>query len=103
MASEATLIQLFQNLLANALKYRAEEPPKIHVSATRQGVTLQFGGGPHPQDWYGVLDAVVEGRLDPTPSIGSVIGLDEMPEALDLARRSEGPPRIVVHPNGGTI
>jgi len=24
---------------------------------TRQGVTIQFGGGPHPQDWYGTLDA----------------------------------------------
>jgi threonine dehydrogenase-like Zn-dependent dehydrogenase len=73
------------------------------TDATRQGVTLQFGGGPHPQDWYGVLDAVVAGRLDPTPSIGSVIGLDEMPDALDLARRSEGPPRIVVHPNGDAV
>jgi threonine dehydrogenase-like Zn-dependent dehydrogenase len=70
------------------------------TDATRQGVTMQFGGGPHPQDWYGVLDAVAEGRLDPTPSIGSVIGLDEVPEAMDLARRSAGPPRIVVHPNG---
>jgi threonine dehydrogenase-like Zn-dependent dehydrogenase len=70
------------------------------TDATRKGVTVQFGGGPHPQDWYGVLDAVVAGRLDPTPSIGSVIGLDEVPEALDMARRSAGPPRIVVHPNG---
>jgi threonine dehydrogenase-like Zn-dependent dehydrogenase len=53
-----------------------------------------------PQDWYGVLDAVVEGRLDPLPSIGKVIGLDEVPEAIAAARRSDGPPRIVVHPNG---
>jgi PAS domain S-box-containing protein len=37
MASEAPLIQLFQNLLANALKYRSEEPPKIHISAVREG------------------------------------------------------------------
>jgi light-regulated signal transduction histidine kinase (bacteriophytochrome) len=37
MASEATLIQLFQNLLANALKYRSEEPPKVHISAVREG------------------------------------------------------------------
>jgi hypothetical protein len=28
-----------------------------------------------------------------------VIGLDEVPAALDLARKSQGPPRIVVHPN----
>ena len=69
-------------------------------TATRQGVTIQFGGGPHPQDWYGTLDAIASGRLDPLPSVGKIIGLDEVPGALDLARRSDGPPRIVVHPNG---
>src|SRR6202030_3733057 len=36
VASEATLVQLFQNLLANALKYRSKEPPRIHVSAVRE-------------------------------------------------------------------
>jgi len=70
------------------------------TAATRQGVTMQFGGGPHPQDWYGTLDAIVSGRLDPLPSVGRVITLDEVPDALDLARKSDGPPRIVVHPNG---
>ncbi|HEV7362604.1 MAG TPA: zinc-binding dehydrogenase [Mycobacterium sp.] len=70
------------------------------TTATRQGVTIQFGGGPHPQDWYGTLDAIAAGRLDPLPSVGKVIGLDEVPDALDLARKSDGPPRIIVHPNG---
>jgi len=70
------------------------------TSATRQGVTLQFGGGPWPQDWYGTLDAIASGELDPTPSIGQTVTLDEVPEAIDLARRSAGPPRIMVHPNG---
>jgi threonine dehydrogenase-like Zn-dependent dehydrogenase len=70
------------------------------TDATRNGLTLQFGGGPMPQDWYGVLDAVVGGKLDPLPCIGKIIGLDDVPEALDQARRSEGPPRIVIHPNG---
>ncbi|NIH96171.1 zinc-binding dehydrogenase [Mycolicibacterium fluoranthenivorans] len=70
------------------------------TNATRQGVTIQFGGGPMPQDWYGTLDAIAGGRLDPLPAVGKIIGLDEIPHALDLARRSEGPPRILVHPNG---
>ncbi len=70
------------------------------TTATRQGVTIQFGGGPHPQDWYGTLDAIASGRLDPLPSVGKIITLDEVPDALDMARRSDGPPRIVVHPNG---
>jgi two-component system, chemotaxis family, CheB/CheR fusion protein len=42
MASEATLIQLFQNLLANALKYRSEEPPIVHISAFRKGAEWVF-------------------------------------------------------------
>lgn len=70
------------------------------TTATRQGVTIQFGGGPMPQDWYGTLDAIAAGRLDPLPSVGRVITLEEVPDAIDLARRSEGPPRIIVHPNG---
>jgi threonine dehydrogenase-like Zn-dependent dehydrogenase len=70
------------------------------TDATRQGVTIQFGGGPHPQDWYGTLDAIASGRLDPLPSVGAVVGLDEVPNALDSARKSTGPARIIVHPNG---
>ena len=73
------------------------------TDATRQGVTIQFGGGPHPQDWYGTLDAIAAGRLDPLPSVGAVISLDDVPDALDLARKSDGPPRIVVHPNGDIL
>ena len=69
------------------------------TAATHKGVTIQFGGGPSYEAWYGTLDAVVEGRLDPTPSIGEVIGLEEVPDALDRVRKAEGPPRIVVHPN----
>jgi two-component system CheB/CheR fusion protein len=41
-ASEAPLIQLFQNLLANALKYRSQKQPKIHVSAVRKGPEWVF-------------------------------------------------------------
>jgi len=43
---------------------------------------------------------LVEGRFDPLPSVGRVIGLDEVPQALEEVRRAEGPPRIVVHPYG---
>lgn len=70
------------------------------TDATQVGVTIQFGGGPMPQDWYGTLDAIIEGRLNPLPSIGKIVDLDDVPAALDLARRSAGPPRIIVHPNG---
>ena len=72
------------------------------TAATRAGVTIQFGGGPMPEDWYGTLDAIAAGRLDPLPAVGTIITLDEVPAALDLARKSDGPPRVVVHPNGET-
>lgn len=35
--------QVFQNLLANAIKFRRGEHPTVHVSATRRGDTWHFG------------------------------------------------------------
>jgi threonine dehydrogenase-like Zn-dependent dehydrogenase len=66
--------------------------------ATHKGVSILFGGGPRPEDWYGTLDAICAGRLDPLPCVGKVIDLAGVPEALEATRKSEGPPRIVVHP-----
>ena len=36
------LEQLFQNLIANAIRYRSAAPPRIHISATRQGEQWLF-------------------------------------------------------------
>jgi two-component system, chemotaxis family, CheB/CheR fusion protein len=36
LAEEVMLTQLFQNLIANSIKYRGEEMPRIHVSAERK-------------------------------------------------------------------
>ena len=37
LGDRAQLVQLFQNLLANAVKFRSEAPPEVHVSAERKG------------------------------------------------------------------
>jgi PAS domain S-box-containing protein len=42
MADELQLGQLFQNLIANAVKYHREEPPRVHVSAGRNGNECLF-------------------------------------------------------------
>ncbi len=41
-ADPSQLAQLFQNLLGNAIKFRSEAPPKIHVDARRDGDCWQF-------------------------------------------------------------
>jgi light-regulated signal transduction histidine kinase (bacteriophytochrome) len=37
MMDETQLVQVFQNLIGNAIKYRRAEPPLVHVSVTRNG------------------------------------------------------------------
>ncbi|CUU57421.1 Threonine dehydrogenase [Parafrankia irregularis] len=70
--------------------------------AKRKGVSIQFGGGPAPEDWYGTLDAICAGSLDVSPVIGMAVDLDGVPGALDLARVGNGPARIMIRPTGDT-
>jgi threonine dehydrogenase-like Zn-dependent dehydrogenase len=67
--------------------------------ATKKLVMIQFGGAPGAEDWYRTLDNIVAGNLDPRPSMGMTVGLDGLPDAIELARKAKGPPRIIVHPN----
>jgi len=41
-ADPTQLIQLFQNLIGNALKFRAERPPQIHIGVTEADGFWQF-------------------------------------------------------------
>jgi len=36
-ADEGQLVQLFQNLIGNAIKFRGQEPPRVHISAVSKG------------------------------------------------------------------
>ena len=55
VTEEVLLMQVFQNLISNSIKYRGKDIPKIHVSAKRDGEGWQFavqdnGIGIDPQD-----------------------------------------------------
>jgi PAS domain S-box-containing protein len=41
-ADQAQLASLFQNLIANSIRYRGSEPPRIHVSAAKQDSEYVF-------------------------------------------------------------
>ena len=41
-ADRAQLAQLFRNLLENALKFRTQAPPEVHISVSRDGTAWRF-------------------------------------------------------------
>jgi PAS domain S-box-containing protein len=59
-ADKSQITQLFQNLIANAVKFHGGEPPRIHVSAVQQGQEWLFsirdnGIGIEPQYADGIF------------------------------------------------
>ena len=68
------------------------------MTAKRKGLNMHFGGGPSMPHWNEALEEVMSGRIDVAPMGGRVIGLDEMPQAINDARDANGPARIIVQP-----
>lgn len=81
MADELQLVQVFQNLIENALKFRGNEPPRIHVSARREGNEWVFsvrdnGIGIEPQyaeKIFGIFQRVYGTAEYPGTGIGLAI------------------------------
>lgn len=74
--SEVALV--FQNLLANAMRYRSDEPPRIHVGARVEEEQVVFsvednGRGIEEQHFEKIFE--VFQRLDPGGADGTGIGL----------------------------
>jgi threonine dehydrogenase-like Zn-dependent dehydrogenase len=65
------------------------------TTAHMKGVNLQIGGGPMADDWYGCLDEVLSGELDPMPLLGETVTLEQLPDAIDRARSADAPVRIL--------
>jgi len=79
MADGSQLTQLFQNLVSNAIKFRNQQPPRVHISAERNGAEWTFavqddGIGIDPQ--YADRIFVIFQRLHPRNEYpGTGIGL----------------------------
>ncbi|NDY42243.1 PAS domain S-box protein, partial [Dissulfurirhabdus thermomarina] len=82
------LFQLFQNLISNAIKFRGEAPPRVHVSAAREDGRWVFsvadnGIGIAPKDFDRIFD--IFQRLHPRRKYpGTGIGLSTCKKIVDL-------------------
>jgi two-component system CheB/CheR fusion protein len=86
VAEEVMLVQLFQNLISNSIKYRGEETPRIHVSAERDAEGWLFavrdnGIGIDPKDNERVFGMFT--RLHGSEIPGTGIGLALCKKILD--------------------
>ena len=95
--------QLFQNLLANAVKFHGEASPVIRVAAGRQGRTCQItvednGIGIPPRDQNRIFDAFERldaDRRQPGTGIGLAI-------CKKIVQRHEGRIWVKSEPGRGT-
>lgn len=76
--SGTSLVQLFQNLVGNAVHYGTDDPPRVHLSAAREGDWWRFsckdnGIGIAPEHQEQIFEAFK--RLHGTERPGSGIGL----------------------------
>ncbi len=74
LADPTQLMQVFQNLIMNALKYRSDRPPHVHVSARREGVrwvvsVADNGSGIEPQYLHKIFELGVKSRLVPASKV----------------------------------
>jgi signal transduction histidine kinase len=77
-ANPNRMLQLFQNLIGNAIKYRSEAPPRIHIDARRLGTAWIFsvtdnGVGVDPADREKIFGLFKRTKHGTAP--GSGVGL----------------------------
>lgn len=78
LLDQTHLLQIFQNLIGNAIHYRSQEAPRIHLAATREGEMFRFsctdnGVGIDPEYHAQIFEPFK--RLHGSDRPGSGIGL----------------------------
>ena len=73
------MIQLFQNLIGNAIKFRGDDPPKIHISAEKQDsewvFSVQDNGIGIDEQYFERIFTIFQRLHDKEKYSGSGIGL----------------------------
>ena len=104
MASPAPLIQLFQNLIGNAIKYLSHQPPRIAIAATKSTSEWVFSiadNGPGIDPKYGAEVFRVFKRLHSRSKYpGTGIGLAICQKIVE---RFGGRIWVEPNPSGGSI
>jgi chemotaxis family two-component system sensor kinase Cph1 len=86
LVDETSLMQVFQNLIGNAIRYRSTAPPRIHINATDQGAQCLFscqdnGLGINAQYLTSIFDAFK--RLHGSDRPGSGLGLSTCKKIIE--------------------
>ena len=78
VAHEVAVVEVFQNLVANALKYRGERPLVIEVNGHVERAICEFSvsdnGAGIPPEYHGLIFGMFK-RLEHGPESGTGIGL----------------------------
>lgn len=76
---EIHLLQLFQNLIGNAIKYRGKEPPRIEISASKRGrectICVSDNGIGIPPEYADQIFQMFKRLHSPTEYAGTGVGL----------------------------
>lgn len=80
MSDKLQLLQLFHNLIENAIKFRSSEPPRVHISVNQKGSEWVFsvrdnGVGIDPQyhDRIFLISQRIYGKESPSTGMGLAI------------------------------